>query len=49
MMEFKALINNQPFEIGTKVMNQVKNMNQSQQFQNNSRIPADSDPVKKGK
>ena len=49
MMELKALINNQPFEIGTKVMNQVKNMNKSQQFQNNSRIPTDSDPVKQGK
>jgi hypothetical protein len=49
MLEFKALINNQPFEIGTQVMNQVKNMNKSKQFRNNSRSPGDSDPNKLGK
>lgn len=48
-MEFRALIYNQPYEIGTKVMNQVKTMNQSNQFQNNFMNQADSDPNKSNK
>ena len=35
LMEFRAIINNQKYEITTKVLNQVKSMNQSRHFLNN--------------